>query len=393
MKKIIIFCLTVTMFFSSLNAGNFLTSRIFDFTVGADVALSNNVTALSNILVKDLVIDLNKINERVPDSGANLSMKFNPDLQMRLSLGKLKFGVKTGIEMQGQFTISKDLFEFLGKGNQIGDEIEVGVDCDFDAFYFLDLAMGWHSSKLKINVVPSLFQPIISANGDLATLKVLNDDAGKVSLGLTSNYNIYTPLDLQNIDVNDLSTSAIGFDLAGSVEFPLNSRTNIKIAARVPIIPGTLTKKMVYTNTIYYETSLETMDNPEQVSESSFESGIDTEYKINRPLKLIGYIDYSILGGLLDLNGGLGLGCRHPFVSNAKIYPEYYLAGTLNLINLFKVSLSMEYTDQVFINQLTADFNIRFFELYTGISLQSSSFWQSFTTAGFGAFVYLTFGF
>lgn len=393
MKKIFALCLTIALFVSSLCADNFLTTRFFDLTVGADLGLSNNVTSVSNLLVKDLVIDLKKINEGVPDSGGNLSANVNPEIQLNLNLGPFKFALQTGIEMQGQFTISKDLFDFLGKGNSVGEEIEVGLDTDFDAFYFINAALGFKLARFRINFAPSVFLPLISANGRAATAKFLNDENGNVILGVTSNYDIYAPFDFENKEIMGLSADGIGFDLSGGIELPLNRKSTVKVSTRIPVIPGKIYTKTLFSSTIYYATSLDTIDDPEKVFEYSYKSGLDDSIEVYRPLKLNGHIDYALLGGLIKFDGGLGFGLRHPYAENAKFYPEYYFACTANLIDLLRMAISTEYTDQVFIHQVMLDFNVRFLELKTGVSLQSSSFEKSFSTSGFGAFVYLSLGF
>ncbi len=397
MKKIFAFCLTIALFVSSLCADNFFTTRFFDLTVGADLGLSNNVTSVSNLLVKDLVIDLGKISEEVPENGANLAANVNPEIQLNLNLGPFKFALQTGIEMQGQFTISKDLFDFLGKGNNVGEEIKVGLDTDFDAFYFINAALGVKLARFKINFAPSVFLPLLSANGRAATASLLNDEEGNVILGVTSNYDIYAPFDFENKKIMGLSADGMGFDLSGGIELPLNRKSTVKLSTRIPVIPGKINTKTLFSSTIYYATSLETIANSEKNSENveeySFKSGLDAELKVSRPLKLNGYIDYALLGGLIKFDGGLGFGLRHPYSENAKFYPEYYLAGTLNLIDLFRLAISTEYTDQVFIHQVMLDFNVRVLELKTGVSLQSSSLEKSLATTGFGAFVYLSLGF
>jgi hypothetical protein len=100
-----------------------------------------------------------------------------------------------------------------------------------------------------------------------------------------------------------------------------------------------------------------------------------------------------MLGTLFNARAGAGFGIRRPFSEAAVFYPEYYLGFTVNLIDILKVRVSTEYTDQIFIHQFGTTFNVRVFQLDFGISTQSSNFIKSLSVAGIGAYTYVTFGF
>ena len=114
---------------------------------------------------------------------------------------------------------------------------------------------------------------------------------------------------------------------------------------------------------------------------------------IHRPLKVNAYLDKNLLGTLFNARAGGGFGIRRPFSDDAVFYPEYYLGLTLNLIDMFKIGVSTQYKDQLFIHQLGTTFNLRLIQWDFGISTQSSSFKKSMEVAGLGAYAYVTVGF
>ena len=96
---------------------------------------------------------------------------------------------------------------------------------------------------------------------------------------------------------------------------------------------------------------------------------------------------------MFNARAGGGFGIRHPFSSDAQFYPEYYAGLTLSLIDLFKIGVSTQYKDQVFIHQLGTTLSIRFVQVDVGVSTQSANFKKSFEVAGVGAYAYVTVGF
>ena len=98
-------------------------------------------------------------------------------------------------------------------------------------------------------------------------------------------------------------------------------------------------------------------------------------------------------GSLFTARGGLGIGVRRPFSDSASFYPEYFLGLNFNFIDIIKLGVSTEYTDQIFVHQIGTTFNVRVFQLDLGISTQSSSFVKSLSVAGMGAYAYITMGF
>ena len=120
-----------------------------------------------------------------------------------------------------------------------------------------------------------------------------------------------------------------------------------------------------------------------------------TEYKIRRPMFIMGYLDFYPLFGtnLLSLRAGIGAGVRHPFAADAIGYFNYYTGATVNLIDVLKVTASMSYMDRIFKNQIELAINARIIELDIGASLQSANFLKSWQGAGFGAYVNFAMGF
>ena len=89
-----------------------------------DVDFSNNYFNANDFLVKDLVIDLRKMAKDMPKEGFKLNMNMTPDFFLNLNLKNgVHVGLNFGVESYGNFTISKDLFDFLGYGNDLNEKI------------------------------------------------------------------------------------------------------------------------------------------------------------------------------------------------------------------------------------------------------------------------------
>ena len=163
----------------------------------------------------------------------------------------------------------------------------------------------------------------------------------------------------------------------------------------MPIVPWRFAYANQSTVSMHYVTNIKTLTSGEPSEENQgfqFTSGEwnSTDYKINRPFKINASAAIQPLGSLLNLKGLFGFAVKNPFSDvegEALVYPEYYLGATVSLFDIIKTSISSEYTDQIFKQQLVFVANVRFIELDTGVSFQSSNFESSFRAAGFGAFV------
>lgn len=394
MKKIItVICLGLLVSFSAFS-NNFFSKRFFEVQTNIPAGISNNVFTLDEILTKNLVIDLRKIAKSVPQEGVIFTTTANPSISYNLNLDSFNAGVSFGIDVSERFIISKDLFDFFGYGNEIGEELEIAFKNYTDVYFYINAKAKMYMKDFDLMIMPTLFVPLFSSSGTAGSFSALNDEDGNLLIKLKSDLSYYSNIQLEGpmSGLNELFRTS-GVDLSGEVGFPLNDMADLRIAGRVPVVPGKLNNQSF----VYMETTIDTKvtglaDADVQTSNMAVVT-TESTYYVNRPLKADAYIDISPMGSFIDFTVGLGAGIYHPFSADISVYPEYYLGVELSLADILKAYASTEYTDQVYKHQFGAGFNLRLLELDAGVSFQSASFTKSFAGSGMGGFVTISAGF
>lgn len=402
MKKLSAFIITAAILCSSLFAKGFFGSRFFEYKITAPLSVTNNVFALNDIMKETVVIDLREIADSIPNDGLVLTAGTMPSVEMNLNIAAVSFGLKAGVDVTTKLALSRGLFDFVGKGLSVGEELDITLSPTLDVFAFSELNVGIKFSRFNMYVRPGVFIPLVSTAGSSGGIKIVNNEDGSIKITTSSKIDVYSAVDINDLtsgeitteDIQTISSKGMGFDLALGLALPISRTMVVSADARVPMAPAKLlshSSMLLENETTISMDSINDMNfempNPE------FTPGEAADYKVNRPLKLVGYLDFYPVGNFIDLRVGAGLGVYHPFMETAKAYPQYYAGLTLNLINMLKLSLSTEYTDQLFIHQLGTVFNLRLVEIDAGVSLQSSDFAKSWLVSGAGAYVVVCVGF
>jgi len=441
MKKIIAVLSSLLLLSTSLFAKKFFEKRYFEFEIDVPFGVSNNAFGLSDIMKKEVVIDLTKIANDLPKKGWNAISEVNPNMALNLNLPLFNLGFEAGVDIYGKVGVGKGLFDFFGKGYDIGDTLNIALDFDADVFLSAGVRTGFNISFFKVEVNPSVFLPIVHIAPEDAYIELKNDENGDISMDAKAKLNAYSIVNFTGYDMGALSSipsminSSMGFDIAGKVHFTYFDNLDLWGSARIPFIPGHLSYVASVGATAEYKgnisdlisgasggkedksDSTETTVNSEEIGDGSeatteeekkgFIWQIDDidalefneaekKYYINRPMKFDVYATFALIPNFVEFTGGLGFGIRNPFAKNQKeveFYPEYYLASQVGLANIIVVTASSEYTDQIFKHQLALKFNIRLIELDVGASLQSASFASSLKVAGVGGFINVFMGF
>lgn len=396
MKKFLLSTFSAVFLSSIALFGSSYTDRFFEVKLNTNVGISNNVLSLNNILVKNLQIDLRDIAKRIPAEGLKFSYNASPEFSLNFRIKELRLGFDAGVDASGVFSTSKDLFDFLGYGNELGDELDISLSNDMDIYAYLNAHLGFKTGNCKLMLQPTVFTPIFSMAGEMAEVSYMNDENGRILVRVASDLAIHSLFDLESTFLEfDLPHyfRHLGFDIGGSIDVPVNPLTSLKFETRIPIVPGSVsyTKHTVMEYEI--DTQISSMESIEMETTSSDYYVRDDLYYVNRPLKFDVYVNYAPMGSLFNFCAGAGFGVFHPFVKNFYFYPEYYFGVDMSLARLITVGLSTEYTNQVFRHELSLDFNVRFVEIAAGVSMQSGSFTKSFAATGFGAYVLFALGF
>ena len=402
MKKILAFIFTISIICTAASASNFFKERIFEIKTGADFGISNNLFSCKDLLKKDLVIDLRKIADECPKNGFDIRASVDPKLEVNLNIIGLNFGYSSGIESYEKFNLGKDIFDFLGYGNTVGETLEINFNNSTEVYAYSEVKVGFNIGKFKINVRPAVFLPVLSICNSGGSLTVRNDSDGKLAINMTTDMAIYSSVPLKSDDdgvtfdtdsMADILAGNYGLDLGGSVGYAFSDTFSIEGVCRVPVIPGHLKNKASVKGGFTYNMKLTDFENSEKETKETEVVNEEAFYAINRPMKLSAYVNKDLLGKLFIARAGAGLGIQRPFCDGAYCYPEYYLGLTFNFINIVKVGISTEYTSQLFKHQIGTSVNVRVVQLDLGISTQSSNFKKSMEVSGVGAYAFLTVGF
>ncbi|MCR4579122.1 MAG: hypothetical protein K5681_02125 [Treponema sp.] len=401
MKRLAVLIITAALFCTSVFSKGFFEKRFFEYKMSVPVSFSNNLIALNDIMKEEVVIDLKKMAENLPNDGFALNMAVKPNFGINLNIAAVTVGVCAGLDVYGKVNLSKGLFDFLGTGMQVGDTLDITLSPVMDIYAYSEVNVGIKFSRFNLYVRPAVFSPIVSISESSGGISIVNNEDGSITMSSNVDVGIYSFLDLsqgfENIDIQEFAANIyknLGFDLAMGMSMPFSKSLVVSADARIPIVPATMKNK--YSMLFESETTLSLSDTSSfnfEMPSPEFNPSSGENYKLNRPLRVLGYVDFYPLGNFVDLRLGGGIGIYHPFMSSAKFYPQYYAGITFNLINILKASLSTEYTEQVFIHQLGAVVNIRLVEIDAGISMQSTDFAKSWLVSGFGAYLVVCVGF
>lgn len=403
MKKILACIFAVSIISTAAFSKNFFSQRYFEIKVGTDVDFSNNLFTANELLVQDLEIDLKKLAQECPESGFNLRAGANPNLGLNLNIKNFHLGIDAGVDVYESLTVGKGLFDFLGYGNTIGEESKFTLDNNTEVFAYSQVDLGLKIGKVRFNVKPAVFLPLVSIRGSGGTITVKNDTDGNMIASMDLDMDVYSIAEIQQtsdgkivIDPEKLQaafTKGYGFDIAGGLGIDVSDSFIIGANCRIPVLPGHLNYKSNVKTGFDFKMKVTDYQNAETTKQDVTITTTETNLAVHRPLKASAYFDKNMLGTLFNLHAAGGIGIRSPFCDQAVIYPEYYVGFTLNVFDIFRLGVSTEYTDQVFIHQVGTTVNIRLIQIDLGLSSQSSDFKKSWSVPGVGAYAYVTVGF
>lgn len=416
MKRVISLLLSVLFVLNCAFARNFFSSRIFEVKANVPVGLSNNSFSLNDYLVKDLVIDLQKITEGIPEKGFMINAKANPSVSMKIDCSLFSIGAKVGADAYINLGISKDLFKFVSEGYKVGDTLDVSlVDPTVDLYTYIDAPIGIRTNSFVLDVIPSAFVPLTVMQDSKVKATLVNTSDGRISAKVNGDINLYTNKELlklvtsmQNNDGTNTNGTApagalnfaslanyMGYDLGLNFGMPLGKTMFIRGDARIPLIPGKLDASMNVKANMNFDDKITNMAQAGQNMAFNYEmkgSELAEVVKVNRPMKFHAYFDYNPIS-IIEMTIGAGLGVRHPGSADSTVYPEYYASVGLNLIDMLKFSVSTSYFDKVFNQSAKLVLGLRFVEVEAGVSLSSPRFDRCFDVSGVSVDVVATVGF
>lgn len=370
--------------------------RIFEIGFADQFSLENNTFDAKSFLVKNLVIDVNKIVSEMPSDGLVLGASFAaPASYWNLNLKNgLRLGEQSGLEGSACGSVGKDLFEFLANGNGSDGTISGSGSCNADVFAYDTITAGYTFGKLRVTASQSLFIPLLHAQTDSLSATVTNPSDGSVKVAASAKGTIYSFTSLAPIgngtsvggdDVARDALSSIGIDIAGAAEYPVFPFLIVGGYARIPFIPGRLnyaasgTATMTYSGDKFTDIVNGNATTSTSVSDVSYTS---ETYYISRPLRMGGELAFRPFGNWYTMRALLGFGVQYPFSDSAKLYPEYSLGLSVDAFKIVGLELSTSYLSQTFVHKLGFMLNCRVLEINMAALLTGAG--NSSSAAGWG---------
>jgi hypothetical protein len=379
--------------------------RFVEFGVDFGIGVANNMVGVNDILKKDVVLDFNDFADKLPNGGsfslapilAGFVLNVNIGNENGLKGSKFGFGVFAGVDGGIYSTLGKDLFTLLASGNLGGDHNMQG---EIIASGGLFAEAGVHAyvnmNRWTFGVRPSVFFPVAYIPTSTLTWNLKAKD--KLGVDADGNIKIYTPFDLDSIDVGSIFSFA-GFDLTLSARYALFTWLNLgAVANHVPILPA---KGDYFLTTYRVNGGLEVenpLSNPSMDPKIDIGSDPDAPSKetqtILRPLTFDVYAEWQIFEWkLLALTVKPNLGFTAMAISEGNFAFNWGVEGQLQLLRMFYFHLGTGLQDSLWRQRAGIAFNFRFFELSLEGILQSQDFLNSFAAQGLGVNVGLRVGF
>lgn len=424
MKKSLLLFLTFTLFSSALSAELYKPSRIVDVGIDAQFGASQNVTGITDLLVKDLVINFTEIANSLDDDGLIFNVNTNEKFFVNINTGEYSgLGFYTTVSAAGRFSTGKGIFEFLGKGNSSG---KINSTFAAQSDFFIETGASY---KRKIRDLGFTFQagyymPVYYLPRTEMNVRVSTADTGyTVKAKGSADFNIYSNFDLSKAFNEDFEFSGTddlfsaisadtasllgsgGINLGIKSEYKLFSTLDTGAYLNVPIVPGRLKykSKVKADFDAHVSTFLDSVGNDETEVDKdynySFKLGSTekTSYKVSTPLRLGAESAWRPFGNWLTFRPSLGLAVRNPYGDDFKasdsIFAEYSLAADMRLLYVMNFHFASLYQNRVFAQEFGFGFNFRVFEICLNLASSSSSFAKSWTLSGVDASLGLRFGF
>ncbi len=453
-RSIIFFSCTFFLFsqlaFSELHRPN----RYFEFSEEVEVGARNNYFQIQDFSdglkkFKDN-FDFEEMAQNIPNDGWNADADFMEKTEISFNFSnEFRISLFAGANGNGHLDASKNLFTYLAYDTDeieprlksvpplslaamiqnkdidqlavilglpgSSDEVKVGGYVDVMATG--GLSFYTTLSSIGINIRPTYYMPLIHVPKTVAKASYSITDDGLLKAEARVDLKVYTGFDYKYFDKdyrdpddgskysntdkrNHIFENLKNGGFAVDFEFERNffDRLDLGLFGQIPVTPGRmkyLTTTSAYAN---YTVDLVKEAMGEDTKKSDYDTGdrtysSDTTYKYYRPLRAGGELLFTPVEGFsLYTKGNVVL--RNPYKAREReIYGEYDVDMIFFLKNLLKFSVGSAYENQVFIQKMGLDVNLRLLEVIAQASLRGDTFKSSFNGKGVGAYAGIKIGF
>jgi hypothetical protein len=374
--------------------------RIVDLSfVNTEITFGNNLMSASDFLKKEIVIDLDKLNDKIDENGMGFGL--NLDFQaVQINVNPLKRwggGFGAGITGRFDFVIPKELLDLIAKGN--ADNPVSKGDFAISGSVFYEIGLNFHAQlpvldgKLSIGVDPAYFSPLLYIPDSKIAYTLDTDN--KLGLTAKGNFTAYTPVNSDEIKSEDFFKSG-GVDLSLSAEYALFTRLDVGLAiSRIPVVPASLDTGYNYTVDVKMKEIIDVNNIPPgdlittDVSQGDFTNleRID----IRRPLRFDLYgIFRPLTNDLLSIRPNIGFTTLN---ASEETYINFGGRFSLDLGRIFLFYIDTGLEEGFWRHKAGFELNLRVFELDLEAGLRSQNYLASWMGSGLSVKLGLAFGF
>lgn len=401
--------------------------RFFEIGVDVTANVSENVLSVPDIFVKNLVIDFTKIADGMGSEGFIVDADGNGKFFINTKIGKnSRFGLFFDADVSARLGLSKEIFDFLGYGNELDTPVVTDLNVNAQAYAEFGFSVRTKIRNFTFKVKPSYYLPILYLpQPKNATCTVETQSDGNITADVDATFDLYSAFDLSKVfdsSLNFLGVDSIlsslsssdsiiktlqqgGFDLTATLEYPIFRTFDVGAYARIPIVPAKLTHSA--TGSGFYSAKvkpvLDSYSSGESLSYTTegptFTDVIfgNDSYSVNRPLRFGLEGAWKPFGSWCTFFPSIGFAANNPFGDDfnlkTSLYPEYSLAADIRIAYVLGLNLSTAYKQQIFIQKVGLIFNARIFELDVNVASSSANFTKSWLVSGLQANVGVRVGF
>lgn len=381
--------------------------RVFEVGLDLNAGVSNSYFGVGDLLKKEVVIDLNEVNEGIGNGGLSFNIDGDTSFYTNLNTKAFNAGLSLGIDINAYAEIEKSLIDLLANGNKLNEPFGAGLGVGASLYGEIDASFGMKIGKIKIKATPAYYVPLFYLPYTSASVEATVNEDGSIKATGGTTASIYSALplnDFNNFSINDI-TSQGGLDITASAEYPLFSFLDVGvILTHIPVIPSRLncTNKYIANLTFGVDGMLDQLlGESGTVDFSNFDYSIsdnvatdDDTLVLVRPFKIGFNAEWRVFNNkILILSPLIQFKFADFTLANIAGFGFDYVITAKSDLGIFVPSFTTSYIDSIFSQKLKLVLNLRFFELDLIVSSQSANLWKSFAGSGFGAGIGLKFGF
>jgi len=393
---------------------NYLARKYFETGFNAGVGFDNGLAGLNDILKKNIVIDLKKIAQSIPEGGSGFNFDLSTGFFMNIKnihivKGLWDFGFIVDVDGGINMNLPKSLFTLISEGN--AEQHNTSGTISASGGIFTEIGLKGLAKyqvgrrNLYVGFKPAMYTPAVYMPSNtgityrLNTEKEQNDGTKKEGLFLDTEgaISVYTPTSLEKMEPGSFIIGpGSGFDLSLGVEYAFSpfldiggNLTNIPITAAV--LTNEMKLRMVDKKTgadFGFELSGD-LDAPElDFAQEHYKA----RKEVRRPMQFDLYAHYRpFKSDFLEIKPNLGFTVNIN-KEDEKWYFNGGLEARLSLINFLIIYLGSGYKEEIWRQRVGFAVNLRVFELGLEAMLRDQTFDGCFKGRGFGFNLGLRFG-